>query len=220
MVQDMNKIIWLIIGLCMISLVQAASDDIVEYNTWDFVDLKQTCINEITSSKCSETAVCNLTIVGPDSNILINEQPMIHQGAFFNYSLGMMKKGDYPVYVICRDGTELSYQTYTLRIKENEADITFIVTLAIMAFMSLLIGYVLSDAHMILKVFFLFFSIILVIFVIPTALMNSKFVGIIFSLGNNLFYLFLTYIMIFILWLAIDWITKKFKKETGGQNEQ
>jgi hypothetical protein len=86
--------------------------------------------------------------------------------------------------------------------------------------MSLLIGYVLSDAHTILKVFFLFFSIILVIFVIPTALMNSKFVGIIFSLGNNLFYLFLTYIMIFILWFAIDWISKKFKKETGGQNEQ
>jgi hypothetical protein len=104
--------IWLIsflMGLAFIGLV-SATDDI--FKVGDIIDYKKPCINN--GTYCSGSAVCNLTVIYPNSSLLINNALMTNQVSYHNYTLSPQYTiGTYTANMICTDtgrsGSETLY---------------------------------------------------------------------------------------------------------------
>ena len=81
------------------------------------IDLKVPCMNN--GTYCSSSALCNVTILYPNSTALVNNKVMTNNLAFHNYSLTATQTntlGEHEVIVMCQDGTEYGYSTLNYKI--------------------------------------------------------------------------------------------------------
>jgi hypothetical protein len=83
-----------------------AEDGIKSYQAGNEVDLTIQC--EINETVCSNSATCNITVIKPDTSILINNLAMNNKGSgVFNYTLpkgSTWTNGRYASNVVCSDG--------------------------------------------------------------------------------------------------------------------
>lgn len=80
-------------------------------------DVKVPCINN--GSYCSDTSVCNLTIVRPDGIILIDNEIMTFNTSYHNYTLldsQTRTLGTHPSSVVCLDGSLRGASTFEIAI--------------------------------------------------------------------------------------------------------
>ena len=111
-----KKLIYLITFILFISLVSAAT-----YEQSTRLNLRVPCSNNETA--CSPSSTCEITILKPDAEILIDNQSMINSGSgIFSYSLSADETailGEYEVVVFCQDGSENGFSTFTYKITET-----------------------------------------------------------------------------------------------------
>jgi len=117
----MKKIIlFLIVGLFLISLTSAETSYIFGKN--NNVDLKIRCFDE-NNVYCSNTTNCQVSIIKPNGNNLVNNQSMTTSNTFFNYSLNTSDTNDLGVYSVvgtCQ-GSNNSKTTFTFEVTPNGA---------------------------------------------------------------------------------------------------
>lgn len=112
----MKKLI--LFGICILLLIGIASA--ATYEQSKGLDLKVPCINNNTF--CSSSATCNITILNPDTTILIEGKAMDNKGTYYNYSLNTGQTstlGEYTVTIACKDGSENGYTTFNYKITET-----------------------------------------------------------------------------------------------------
>ena len=97
-----ETMIILVIGFVLFLLPILSAQTFKQY---DNTDLKIQCI--INGSYCSSTAICNLTVLYPNSTILINNKLMQNQISFYNYTLpNTAFIGNYLCSTTCCDGVQ------------------------------------------------------------------------------------------------------------------
>ena len=77
------------------------------------ISISLPCINN--GSFCSDTSTCNITIVKPNSDLLIDNSPMTNQLSFHNYSLRENETTDLGIHfstVACNDGARNGVSTF------------------------------------------------------------------------------------------------------------
>lgn len=117
------RIKWILLFpiLLLIPLALATTDELrflAEQDTE--IDIKEPCFNNATY--CSSTATCNLTILDPNHNILINNIQMQNQNAYHNFTLNTSATNPLGVYeatVMCMDGTGNGFDTFYFKITPN-----------------------------------------------------------------------------------------------------
>jgi hypothetical protein len=102
--------------LLFISIVSAAT-----YEQNNELDLKVPCSNNGTI--CSNSATCEISIIDPNSDFLINNQSMTNNNnSIFSYYLNedqIFILGDYRVVVFCSDGSFNGYTNFIYEITET-----------------------------------------------------------------------------------------------------
>jgi len=111
----MKKILLtLILGMFLISLV-CATDLIFQFN--EKIDLKRPCFNN--GSFCSGSAVCNITVLYPDGESLLNNQLMTNQISFHNITILQSlnnQLGIHQAIMSCNDGGLYGSDTFEIDI--------------------------------------------------------------------------------------------------------
>jgi hypothetical protein len=234
----MNKLIFVIIFiLCLIPLgiaplnIGSADDLIYEKNTT--IDLKVPCFNNNTF--CSPSAICNITIIYPNASVLINNQLMTNGGAFHNYTLTSTNTiGEYQSYMVCNDGGELGYSTFTFMITPNGQGYNIgtmmlfgligILTL-ILALVCLFIGINSEKASLIISGIMMGFIFILVtlqtILLIPELQTNADLysqVSLIYQISLWIFFLIVISIILYMITKVGKYATNPTKNNLKNWN--
>ena len=82
------------------------------------IDLKVQCI--INGTYCSGSAFCNVSILYPNSSLMITNKMMTNQISFYNYTLnGSMVIGEYSCSAMCCDGSLCGTNGCTFNITPN-----------------------------------------------------------------------------------------------------
>jgi|TARA_R100000750_G_scaffold62697_2_gene57431 hypothetical protein len=82
------------------------------YVQGELADIKVPCINN--NTYCSAASTCDLTVINPESVILLNNTRMTRQTAFHNYTLNTSDtatNGEYTRNVFCNDGTDNGFSS-------------------------------------------------------------------------------------------------------------
>lgn len=101
--------------LLVVPFSLAAVEETFQHN--DKYDLKRLCDNN--GSFCSSSAVCNVTILYPNGNYLVNNQRMTNSGSVHNYSITEVqnnKLGFEKGIMSCTDGTYSGADTFDIAI--------------------------------------------------------------------------------------------------------
>lgn len=142
--------------LFLINLVSATTSDTTSFTFKQNqeVDLKISCI-DINNTYCDEDTLCNITILYPNASILINNQPMTWNQAYYNYTLSASQTsvlGEYSAFVSCIGGTENGFSTFNYQItttgevvKTLSSCLFFVILLFILVIAVLIIGLVGQD---------------------------------------------------------------------------
>jgi len=102
--------------LFLIPIVSAEESYIYKQN--QIIDFKISCFDE-NRSYCNNLTTCKITILYPNSTVLINNQDMDHNPSFFNYTItNTYTLGEYSGVVQC-SGTTNGYTTITYLITES-----------------------------------------------------------------------------------------------------
>ena len=130
----MNKLLLLLIGIFLISLVSAET-----YKQNTPIDLKFTCT--LNNAIPSASTTYNITIVNPDGTTLVNNQKATPQGqGAFNYTITPIQIGTYKVLQFCYDSPYSYSNTEEIEIKSTSLTfLIFIYALAVIFFISTLI---------------------------------------------------------------------------------
>lgn len=88
-------------SMMIVGLVSAADDELF-FKSNAPIDLKMSCI--VNGTYCAPTASCNLTVVKPSGEVILNNMPTTNQVSYYNYSLpGQDTLGDYGSKLVCYD---------------------------------------------------------------------------------------------------------------------
>ena len=131
-IQEMKKI-FIVLLLALLILPFVASIDVYKQNS--IIDLKVSCAN----INCSSNN--NITIVNPDSTILVDNQAMSSGVGFANYSFNATNIGTYNYYVI--DTNSQSYTNSLQTTATGNASATGSITIFFIGLFLILIGLLL-----------------------------------------------------------------------------
>jgi len=153
-----KQILILLILLIMINVV-IADEPVAYYHIDDTFNLNIPCYNS--GSYCSATATCNITIIDPQVNTLVNNKQMTNSGSYHNITINPTVVGDYQTYVMCTDGSDSNYNSFIFQVNNVGREIenvqpmllfyVFLIVI-ILFFLSLAVKY---DSPMILPLMFL-----------------------------------------------------------------
>lgn len=104
----------------MLLALASASDIYIKYN--ELYDLKVPCFNN--GSYCSDSALCNLTLMLPNGELIVDNSPMTYNPSYFNYTfeLSEIEKapiGIYQASMCCLDNGEQNCGTFTIEMTGN-----------------------------------------------------------------------------------------------------
>lgn len=111
---EKNNLIW-IFGILLLLIPIASATDI--YKQYSNADLKYVCIYNGTA--CPATTLCNVTVIDPDSNVIVNNKMMTHQVAYWNYTGNFSTIGTYTSIVFCLDALGNDHATDNFQITWN-----------------------------------------------------------------------------------------------------
>ncbi len=122
------------------------------FEQFEELDLKRACINN--NTYCSPSAECNVTILRPDSTILIDNALMTNQGAFHNFTLDAgqtSNAGQHIADIVCLDAGINGYESFDfvltangLSQQDNNTLQTFFIILYTIIVIFIIIGYALD----------------------------------------------------------------------------
>jgi len=101
-----EKFLLLLAFAFIFTIANAQANTLFKLN--DAADFKLPCVNN--NTYCSVSAVCNVTVLYPNSTIFINNKPMQNQTSFFNYSFitnQLSTVGNYAYTQVCNDGANI-----------------------------------------------------------------------------------------------------------------
>jgi len=97
----MKKILMLMFGICLISLV-SASDYLG--TQWEDVNIVETCTVE--GFPCPSDFLCNITISNPNNELIVLNSPMTRNDTIYNYTFTSTDYlGDYDINIYCSNVT-------------------------------------------------------------------------------------------------------------------
>lgn len=115
---NLKFIVLMCFGLLSMLLMSFSvlSVESVEYQNNENIDLKIPCI--LNNTNCPNTTTCNISILRPNSSVLIDNSIMTYNPTYFNYSLGRLDNaGQYPVTMTCKNGNLNGYSNFILNIQ-------------------------------------------------------------------------------------------------------
>jgi len=116
----MKKIILLLIGILL--LVSFVNADLV-FKQNDQVDLKVPCLSN--NTYCAASTLCNISIFYPNQSILINNQKMNNQTAFYNFTVSqnqLNSLGNYQSQVVCNGANDNGFSTFNFKVTKTGGD--------------------------------------------------------------------------------------------------
>ncbi len=157
----MKKTIITLILFVILPIVIATPSFYVEQNQ-DY-DLKISCFDN-NNDFCTVSTVCTLTVILPNSTVIVNNKNMTYNPSFYNYTIkssNLTLLGEYQVIISCT-GTTSGFQTFSFEVTEDgnvakiesniniESDVNtvffVIVALVIFSFVFLGIGIFVENA--------------------------------------------------------------------------
>lgn len=135
----MKKLIIILFLILIVINVNYARDDSYVFKQNDPASLIVSCFNE-NNSICGDSTNCQITVIRPNSSILLNNASMTYAGAYYNYSLGTNETtelGIYSAIVTCQSSTD-GFSTFNYLITRSgktldtsESIIYFLLTTAV-----------------------------------------------------------------------------------------
>jgi hypothetical protein len=131
------------------------------------VDLKIPCVKS-DNSKCTASAICNITVSYPNNTIYVNNKAMTNNNVYFNYTLDNANtSGEYPTVIYCIDGTEYGYSFFSFKLNQSgdgeqpSGFLTVIILIPLLFAFVFMIGSIsLGQDHTALKIFLFLLSIL------------------------------------------------------------
>lgn len=117
----MKKIILFVFALVLVSTVMAQSF----YRQDDLIEFKTSCIRN--NTYCTDTAVCNLTLINPEDTLMINNQQMTNQVSHHNYTIPATNTsilGEYKANVVCVDSGVNGFEEVIFEITPSGEEMT------------------------------------------------------------------------------------------------
>jgi len=211
----MKKIIYIII-LCMMVSIALASDPEQYYKINDQVNVNVPCYTS-DNEYCSNVTLCNVTIINPKSDIMVNNSAMQYHPGFFNYTITPTILGDYTVYAMCTDGVETGIENLKIQINnvgtkiENVLPMLIFYIILITITMILLIAAIDAESPMMLPLMFmltLVFSWTFFYIYMHTISLNR-----IYYVLYWFFIIASVAIFFIILWIATIWTVNSFSQK-------
>jgi len=112
-----KKLLWILV-LLLIPIAIADPSFIFSKNSSP--DISISCVDE-NNNLCGAGTDCLITIIGPNSSVIINNGTMSNNINYYNYSLNKNQTnelGEYSAFVYC-DGTTTSYTKFTYEITRS-----------------------------------------------------------------------------------------------------
>ena len=175
----------LIILMCIILIAMPLASAQMVFHQGQNADIKIPCLNS-TNSYCSNTAKCYLTVLYPNSSLLVNNIQMTNQGSFHNYTISNSSTkiiGEYSGTAQCNDAGGSGYSTfifYITRDGEYTQNVSYLpIIIALIGGIAIIIIFAmaLSKEHEPISILLLFTSLFLVNPLIQTAMLaiNNSF---------------------------------------------
>lgn len=118
-----NIVTMLLLGMFLVLALPAVSAEIeVRFPFNTDVDLKQACFNN--GTYCSSLANCNISVLYPNGEILVNNIMMTNQVSFHNISFEktqIRRLGIYNADMTCKDGTVHGKETFQIEVTADGA---------------------------------------------------------------------------------------------------
>lgn len=116
-VNKMRKIIYIVVFLFI-----AVSVSAMEYDNDKNISINVPCVDQ--GEACSSSAVCNLTVLYPDSSILLNNSQMDNEGSIHTYDLGITEiTGTYSASVYCADEGTYGHTSFEFDVNDPKSSI-------------------------------------------------------------------------------------------------
>lgn len=217
-----NKFFLYIMFLCILIFSVNAADPEQYYKINDNVNINIPCYTS-DNEYCNSSTICNVTIINPKSDIIVDNKQMQYNIGFFNYTINPSNLGDFTIYSLCTDGVETGTDNFKIQINNIGAKIEnllpmlifYIMILSVVLF--LLIVTVNVESPMMLPLMFLLNLILTWIFFF--IYMNT--IGL-----NRIYYVFYWFFQIIsvgiffvILWFGTMWAIKNFSKSGKRQKD-
>lgn len=165
------------------------------------IDLKVPCFDG-NRTFCQPPVQCNITLIYPNSSVLINNQAMTNQYSFNNFSLSALQTslaGLYQGTVLCSDGINNGFSDITLIINRDGLDLSgnitallvIVATLTALLIFFIVLAVILEEALRLVFVGLSFIMVPIILFVVssivndalmPLAVINIVETGYILSL--------------------------------------
>jgi hypothetical protein len=207
-----------ILMICIIvlfSLVRA-DQNFPPYMRNDKINLNFPC------NLCDNTTNCNLTLQYPSTNYMVFEKSMTRNDTYYNYTLPDSSiAGNYIGSTTCCSNTTCVTQGFGLTISSTGNRVVpvwvSILGIGIMAVFLVFVAYIIGPDHAILKIVFLMFSIVLILFAIPMTLMSDVINSTLFQYSHIFYQLFIYYIILYLVWYAFKIVIyDKYIKRKGN----
>lgn len=207
------RVLLCVVFLVLFSLGSFAVDPSFNYNINDPVNLKVPCINN--NTYCSPSASCNITIVAPNTTVIVPNAQMSSIGnGYYNYSIpksSVVDVGEYPSSMVCVDNGENGYSIFSVFITNEGINFThtlpLIVGIGIIIFFLLALSMTLDKEHMLLRVLFIMISLFMIP-LIPKAMMWGNIT--LTTFYNTTIWIvriFWAYILVYLFWVV--WLRDK-----------
>ena len=213
MIQMKKLGIIMIMVLIFIVPIVSAVDPSYIYIRNEPIDLKIPCTNS-TGDFCGASTTCNISVIYPNSSTFISNQAMTRTANYYNYTLPLTDiVGNYQVYAYCIDSAESGFISYSFLVNSTgsaENKLAVIVAFSVLLAFFALFAWALPEEHIILKFIMVSTSLIIAVYVIPTALLIEKLPLTFWGLAPHLVKMILGYAILFLFYTVImRWINAR-----------
>lgn len=215
-----------IIFLMLLFLATSAlADDTFTYRKGVPVDLKFPCLNN--ENYCSNAAICTLSVINPDSKMVIDNRTMTVSNGFSNYSIpptNVSSIGIYKGSVVCNDNGEYGNSQFSLLITDENTTynntLVIVIGLGIVIFLLLYMAFNLEIAeHPVLRAFFMVMAVSMLVLIPKSIIWGQNTLTTFVRATQFIFTAFWVYVFIYIIYIIFTVyvnpakIAKKPKKQ-------
>jgi len=225
--KEVNKsMIWICMFLLVISIVQAE----LIYQQNKEADLKINCYD--TNNAICGASICNISVLYPNSTLLLDNVEMTKQSIFYNYTLKTDQTGivgDYKANVYCYDGNYSGFNNFDFSITADgtkptivQSIIYFGLLIIITVFLILALYWATIVRHPALQTGLYLLGYLLLIYIsfigerIATSYLNSSLLSGFMNIWFKIMMIGLPFVVIYLLIITIvNVVTNKHLLELG-----
>lgn len=135
-------------------------------------------------SRCLSSTECNITVIYPNGSILIDNDAMTYNVAYYNYTISSQNtEGTYAAFIDCVGVYEYGFKTITFDVTKDGLPISeqsdairnvgMMLAAGILAFLFLYFAFQIDTTHFLLKLMFVLFFLI-TIMLIPVMIISGS----------------------------------------------